>query len=111
MMIANIAVVSVTFASVTMLLAALGMFLRDMFAPPPDTARLRLTLAPVEPAGTIDGASVRFRSAMDEAHGDALYFTFAGTLAGETLSGTVDMGEYLGARFTARRAAGEANRT
>jgi tight adherence protein B len=59
MMIANIAVVSVTFASVTMILAALGMLVRDMFAPPPDTARLRLILAPVEPTGTIDGAFFR----------------------------------------------------
>jgi tight adherence protein B len=59
MMLANIAVVGVTFASVTMVLAAIGMFLRDLFAPPPDTSRPRLAFAPEEPKGTIDAAFFR----------------------------------------------------
>jgi L-seryl-tRNA(Ser) seleniumtransferase len=54
--------------------------------------------------GRIEGTSVTFSSAQDESHGDALYFTFRGTLAGDTIAGDLDMGEYLGAQFTARRA-------
>jgi hypothetical protein len=62
--------------------------------------------------GSVDGASVRFTSALDESQaGDALYFTFTGTVAGENLSGTLDMGEYLKARFTASRAAGPGPRS
>jgi L-seryl-tRNA(Ser) seleniumtransferase len=53
--------------------------------------------------GTIEGASIRFRSTLTESHGDALFFAFDGTLAGEAFSGALDMGEYLGARFRARR--------
>jgi tight adherence protein B len=59
MMIANIAVVSITFASVTMVLAALGMFIRDLFAQPPSTARQRLVFVPEEPTGTIDRSFFR----------------------------------------------------
>lgn len=59
MMIANIAVMSITFASVTMVLAAIGMFLRDLFAKPPDTGRQRLSFAPEEPAGDINRAFFR----------------------------------------------------
>ena len=53
--------------------------------------------------GTIDGDKVRLRSAYGEEHGDALMFTFTGTVNGEAMSGELDMGEYLGARWTARR--------
>lgn len=59
MMLANIAVVSVTFASVTMVLAALGMFLRDLLVKPEPASRQRLTLAPVEPTGSIDRSFFR----------------------------------------------------
>lgn len=59
MMLANIAVVGLAFASVTMLLAAVGMFLRDLLAPPPVAERPRLALAPEEPAGTINRAFFR----------------------------------------------------
>jgi tight adherence protein B len=59
MILATIAVVGVTFASVTMILAAVGMFLRDLLAQPPEAVRQRLTLAPVEPEGTIDRAFFR----------------------------------------------------
>ena len=57
--------------------------------------------------GAIDGAAVRFRSFVGEETGDALGFAFTGTLAGDEMSGALDMGEYLGATWTAtRRAAG-----
>ena len=35
------------------------------------------------------------RSAYGEEHGDALNFTFSGTVTGDTMSGALDMGEYL----------------
>jgi L-seryl-tRNA(Ser) seleniumtransferase len=54
-------------------------------------------------SGSVEGAEVRFRSWFDESHGDSLSFSFAGTVAGDTLSGTLDMGEYLSARWSARR--------
>ena len=53
--------------------------------------------------GTIDGDTVRIRSLFGEEHGDALSFTFSGTVTGATMSGTLDMGEYLAARWTAGR--------
>ena len=53
--------------------------------------------------GSIDGAQVRLASSYDEANGDALNFTFTGTLTGDELSGTLEMGEYLGAKWTATR--------
>ncbi len=56
--------------------------------------------------GSIDGAAVRIRSAFGEQHGDAIGMTFTGTLAGDQMAGTLDMGEYLGARWTATRRAG-----
>ena len=54
MMIATIAVVGITFASVTMLLAAAGMFIRDLVAKPASKARQRLAFAPEEPEGEIN---------------------------------------------------------
>jgi len=54
MIFANLAVVGVTFASVTVALAAIGMFLRDLFARPAPTDRQRLTFAPEAPAGDIN---------------------------------------------------------
>ncbi len=35
--------------------------------------------------------------------GDALSFTFTGKVDGQTMSGELDMGEYLKANWTARR--------
>ena len=40
-----------------------------------------------------------------ERTGDALTYRFTGRLAGDTLSGLVDLGEYGTARWSARRAA------
>jgi L-seryl-tRNA(Ser) seleniumtransferase len=53
-------------------------------------------------AGTVDGDKVRLRSAYGE-NGDSLSYTFSGTIAGDEMGGTLDMGEYLGARWTAQR--------
>jgi len=54
-------------------------------------------------AGTIDGDAVRLRSNYTEKHGDALTFVFSGTVAGDNIAGTLDMGEYRTASWTARR--------
>jgi L-seryl-tRNA(Ser) seleniumtransferase len=53
--------------------------------------------------GSIDGDAVRLRSFIGEESGDALSFTFAGKVSGDVLSGTLDMGEYLSAAWTAKR--------
>ena len=54
-------------------------------------------------SGAIDGDAVRLRSFYGEEHGDALSFTFTGTVAGDRMSGTLDMGEYLAATWSAQR--------
>ena len=51
--------------------------------------------------GTIDGDAVRLRSSWE--HGDSLHYTFSGTVAGDEMTGEVDLGEYLDARFSAKR--------
>ena len=57
-------------------------------------------------AGTMDGDTVRFRSNVSEEGGDSLGYAFTGKLAGDQLSGTLDMGEYLSATWTATRRTG-----
>ena len=54
-------------------------------------------------AGSIEGNAVRIASSYTERHGDALNFRFAGTVDGDAMSGTLDMGEYLSAKWTAKR--------
>jgi L-seryl-tRNA(Ser) seleniumtransferase len=56
-----------------------------------------------EITGTIDGDSVRIRSAFGEQHGDSINYTFTGKLSGNEMSGALDMGEYLGATWSATR--------
>jgi seryl-tRNA(Sec) selenium transferase len=53
--------------------------------------------------GTIDGSTVKLHSAYGEEHGDALQFSFTGTVTGDEIAGTLDMGEYLSANWTAKR--------
>ena len=53
--------------------------------------------------GTIDGNSVQLSSSYTERHGDALSFRFNGTAAADAMSGTLDMGEYLMAKWSAKR--------
>ena len=52
--------------------------------------------------GTISGSDVRLRSNYGQG-GDSLSFTFAGKVSGDGMSGELDMGEYLTAKWTARR--------
>jgi L-seryl-tRNA(Ser) seleniumtransferase len=56
--------------------------------------------------GAIDGDGVRLRSAVGESTGDAVSYTFIGKITGDEMGGTLDMGEYLGGRWTAKRRAG-----
>jgi L-seryl-tRNA(Ser) seleniumtransferase len=51
--------------------------------------------------GTIDGDAVRVRSSWE--HGDSLNYTFTGKVSGDEMAGDVSLGEYLDARFTAKR--------
>jgi L-seryl-tRNA(Ser) seleniumtransferase len=56
-----------------------------------------------EITGTVDSAGVRIRSAYGEQHGDSVNLTFSGTVNGDQMSGTLEMGEYLGAAWKATR--------
>jgi L-seryl-tRNA(Ser) seleniumtransferase len=53
--------------------------------------------------GTIDGRTIQISSLYSERHGDALTFRFTGMLEGDAMTGTLDMGEYLGAKWIAKR--------
>jgi L-seryl-tRNA(Ser) seleniumtransferase len=44
---------------------------------------------------------VKVRSSWE--HGDSLNYTFSGTVAGDEMKGDVSLGEYLEARFSAKR--------
>jgi len=55
-----------------------------------------------ELVGMIEGNTVTLRS-VDQRPGNSITFIFAGTLANGTISGPIHLGEYLTARFTARR--------
>jgi L-seryl-tRNA(Ser) seleniumtransferase len=54
-------------------------------------------------SGTINGDAVSLASVVTERHGDALNYRFRGSVSGDTIAGSLDMGEYLGATWTARR--------
>ncbi|MFN7920168.1 MAG: aminotransferase class V-fold PLP-dependent enzyme [Bryobacteraceae bacterium] len=56
-----------------------------------------------ELSGTIEGDTVRLSSFQSERHGDSLSYRFTGKVTGDTMTGSIDMGEYLGATFTAKR--------
>jgi L-seryl-tRNA(Ser) seleniumtransferase len=53
--------------------------------------------------GSIAGDQVQMSSSYAERHGDALNFRFTGTIHGDTMSGSLDMGEYLTASWSAKR--------
>ncbi len=53
-------------------------------------------------SGTIEGDQIKLRSQLS-APGDSVGFIFDGKLAGDTFSGPIFMGEYLNAKFTAKR--------
>ncbi|MBI2690230.1 MAG: aminotransferase class V-fold PLP-dependent enzyme [Acidobacteria bacterium] len=52
--------------------------------------------------GTIEGDKITLQST-DSRPGDTITFTFSGSLSGDTFSGPVYMGEYLDAKFSAKR--------
>ncbi|HUQ95787.1 MAG TPA: hypothetical protein VM120_29180 [Bryobacteraceae bacterium] len=54
-------------------------------------------------SGSISGEDLHISSSVSEAHGAALSYRFSGKVAGDTMSGTLDMGEYLTAKWTAKR--------
>jgi len=60
--------------------------------------------------GMIEGDKVTLRS-VDRRPGNSVTFIFAGTLAGGVISGPIHLGEYLTAKFTARRHAYSTTRT
>src|SRR6185295_4935918 len=45
-------------------------------------------------SGTINGDAVSLASNVTERHGDALSYRFNGKVSGETMTGTLDLGEY-----------------
>ncbi len=53
--------------------------------------------------GMMDGDAVRLHSNVTEDRGDSMSYTFTGKLTGDTIAGNLDMGEYLGATFTATK--------
>jgi D-glucosaminate-6-phosphate ammonia-lyase len=54
--------------------------------------------------GTIEGSQIKLRSnTAERGSGDSIPYIFAGTGSGDTFSGTLYMGEYLNAKFTATR--------
>ena len=57
-----------------------------------------------ELSGRLDGREVEIRSRhTEDRDGNALFYTFIGTVAGDTMEGTLDLGEYLKAGWSARR--------
>lgn len=59
--------------------------------------------------GNIDGDTVRFQSRYS-VPGDNLVMTFYGKLSGDTITGEIDMVEYVSAKFTAKKMAPPATR-
>jgi len=53
--------------------------------------------------GSISGDAVRISSFIGESHGDSLSYRFSGKLSGDGMSGSLALGEYLDATWTARR--------
>ena len=50
----------------------------------------------------IEGNEVKLRS-VERRPGSSVTFIFSGTVSGDTMSGPIHMGEYLNAKFTAKR--------
>ena len=57
-----------------------------------------------EIVGTVEGDQVKLRSQVS-LPGDRIPFLFSGRVSDDTISGTIHLGEYLTARFSAKRAA------
>ena len=56
-----------------------------------------------EIAGTVEGNQVKLRSQIHQP-GDTILFLFSGQASGEIISGSIFLGEYLTAQFSAKRA-------
>jgi L-seryl-tRNA(Ser) seleniumtransferase len=54
-------------------------------------------------SGTISGDAISLASIVSERHGDALTYRFSGKIDNAAMSGSLDLGEYLKATWTARR--------
>jgi len=54
-------------------------------------------------SGTISGNQVRISSNVGEVHGAALSYRFSGNVNSDSMSGALNMGEYLNATWTAKR--------
>ena len=52
---------------------------------------------------TLTGDAVVLASIVTERHGDALTYRFKGAVHGASMSGSLDLGEYLSATWTAKR--------
>ena len=61
-------------------------------------------------AGMIEGNEVKLRS-VERRPGSSVTFIFSGTVSGDTISGPIHMGEYLNAKFTAKKHSYPAERT
>ena len=58
-----------------------------------------------EVAGVIEGNQIKMRSTSTErGSGDNVTYLFSGSVTGDTISGPIYMGEYLNAKYTAKRA-------
>jgi D-glucosaminate-6-phosphate ammonia-lyase len=57
-----------------------------------------------EIAGTVENDQVKLRSQI-RVPGDSILFLFSGRVTGDSMTGTIHLGEYLTANFTARRSA------
>ena len=60
--------------------------------------------------GMIEGNEVKLRS-VERRPGSSVTFIFSGTISGDTISGPIHMGEYLNAKFTAKKHSYPAERT
>ncbi len=57
-----------------------------------------------EISGVIEGNQVKLRSSVTErGSGDNVTYFFSGSVSGDTISGPIFLGEYLNAKYTARR--------
>ncbi len=117
-MFAEIAVMSVTFASVATALGAIGFFVRDIFTRPAEATRQRLALAPEEPAGDLNrlffmlveesGTTMDMGTALALVMGGAIvglaiplvfFENLLGAAGGMVLGATIPVGYLLAIRF------------
>jgi hypothetical protein len=59
--------------------------------------------------GMVEGAEVKFRSSF-RYPGDNVTYLFSGKVPGDTMEGDIHLGEYLTAKFNAKKATSKKNR-